>query len=82
MLDAYSEKSKGGTGESFDWDIIESFEFLRPVILSGGLTPDNVRGAIERLSPYGVDVSSGVESLPGKKDAGLMRKFVENVRRA
>jgi len=82
MLDAYSEKSKGGTGESFDWKIIESFEFLKPVILSGGLTPDNVRDAIEKLSPYGVDVSSGVETSPGKKDIPLMKKFVENVRRA
>ena len=82
MLDAYSSKEKGGTGESFDWKIIESFEFLRPVILSGGLTPDNVRDAIERFSPYGVDVSSGVETSPGKKDTTLMSKFVENVRRA
>ena len=82
MLDAYSEKSKGGTGESFDWNIIESFEFLKPIILSGGLTPDNVRDAIEKLSPYGVDASSGVETSPGKKDTSLMKKFVENVRRA
>lgn len=81
MLDAYSEKSKGGTGARFDWKIVESFEFLKPVILSGGLTPDNVRDAIEKLFPYGVDVSSGVEASPGKKDADLMKKFVENVRR-
>lgn len=81
MLDAYSPGAKGGTGEKFDWKLIESFEFLRPVILSGGLTPDNVSGAIEKLSPYGVDVSSGVESSPGKKDIALMKKFVENVRR-
>jgi phosphoribosylanthranilate isomerase len=82
MLDTYNSKLKGGTGESFDWKIMESFEFLRPVILSGGLTPDNVRDAIEEFSPYGVDVSSGVEILPGKKDIPLMKKFVENVRRA
>lgn len=81
MLDTYSSKEKGGTGESFDWKIIESFEFLRPVILSGGLTPYNVRDAIEKFSPYGVDVSSGVEVSPGKKDAPLMKKFVENVRK-
>lgn len=81
MLDAYSEKSKGGTGEIFDWKIIENFEFLKPVILSGGLTPDNVRNAIEKLSPYGVDVSSGIEASPGKKDALLMKKFMENVRK-
>ncbi|MDO8536475.1 MAG: phosphoribosylanthranilate isomerase [Candidatus Omnitrophota bacterium] len=82
MLDAYSIKEKGGTGESFDWNIIENFEILKPVILSGGLTPDNVRGAIEKVSPYGVDVSSGVEKSPGKKDLDLMKKFVENVRKA
>lgn len=81
MLDAYSPKEKGGTGESFDRKIVENFEFLKPVILSGGLTPDNVRGAIEKLSPYGVDVSSGVEASPGKKDPDLMKKFVENVRK-
>lgn len=81
MLDSYSSKEKGGTGESFDWKIIENFEFLKPVILSGGLTPGNVRNAIEKFSPYGVDVSSGVEISPGKKDSDLMKKFVENVRK-
>ncbi|MDD5173913.1 MAG: phosphoribosylanthranilate isomerase [Candidatus Omnitrophica bacterium] len=81
MFDAYSEKSKGGTGKSFDWKIVENFEFLKPVILSGGLTPGNVREAIERLSPYGVDVSSSVEIAPGKKDIELMKVFVENVRK-
>ena len=82
MLDAYSSKEKGGTGKSFDWSMVENFEFLKPVILSGGLAPDNVRDAIDRLSPYGVDVSSGVEASPGKKDLLLMRKFVENARKA
>jgi len=82
LLDAYSEKLKGGTGKSFDWKIMESFEFLKPVILSGGLTPDNVSEVIEKLSPYGVDVSSGVEMSPGKKDIALMKRFVENARKA
>jgi phosphoribosylanthranilate isomerase len=81
MLDAYSSGEKGGTGKSFDRKIVENFEFLKPIILSGGLTPDNVRDAITELSPYGVDVSSGVEMSPGKKDVTLMKKFVENVRR-
>jgi Phosphoribosylanthranilate isomerase len=81
LLDAYSSGEKGGTGKSFDWKIAENFEFLKPVMLSGGLTPDNVRDAIETFSPYGVDVSSGVEAAPGKKDLGLMKKFVENVRK-
>ena len=64
------------------YTIFPGFEFLKPVILSGGLTPDNVRDAIEELSPYGVDVSSGVEISPGKKDISLVKKFVDNVRRA
>jgi len=81
LLDAYSSKEKGGTGKSFDWKIIENFEFLKPVILSGGLEPGNVQNAIERFSPYGVDVSSGVEMSPGRKDPVLMKKFVENVRK-
>ncbi|MBI5124461.1 MAG: phosphoribosylanthranilate isomerase, partial [Candidatus Omnitrophica bacterium] len=81
MLDTYSNRSKGGTGKVFDWKLIENFEFLKPVILSGGLKPVNVAEAIRRFSPYGVDVSSGVERLPGKKDPDLMKKFVENVRK-
>lgn len=81
MLDTYSEKSKGGTGKSFDWKIIEDLEFLKPVILSGGLAPENVAQAIQKFPPYGVDVSSGVEEAPGKKNLELMRKFVENIRK-
>jgi phosphoribosylanthranilate isomerase len=82
LLDNYSSDEAGGTGKCFDRKIIEGFEFLKPVILSGGLTPDNVKEAIERIVPYGVDVSSGVESLPGKKEMELMKKFVTNARKA
>lgn len=82
MLDTYSKWSKGGTGKSFDWNLIERFEFLRPVILSGGLTPENVIEAIRSISPYGVDASSGLEASGGKKDPDLMKKFVENIRKA
>lgn len=81
MLDTYSAGSAGGTGKKFDWKIISGFEFLRPVILSGGLTPANVKQAIDKVSPYGVDVSSGIEKSPGKKDLNLMKKFVEKVRK-
>ncbi len=81
LLDSYSSGEMGGTGQKFDWKMIETFEFLKPVILSGGLRPDNVYDAIERFSPYGVDVSSGVEASPGKKDVVLMKKFVESVRK-
>lgn len=81
LLDTYSGESKGGTGKTFDWKMIEGFELLKSVILSGGLGPENVEGAIQSVVPYGVDVSSGVESSPGRKDTDLMKKFVDNVRR-
>jgi len=81
LLDTHSENAAGGTGEAFDWKMLENFEFLRPVILSGGLTPGNVSRAIKEVAPYGVDVSSGVEKAAGKKDMDLMKKFVENVRK-
>ena len=81
LLDTYREGKPGGTGEAFDWNILSDKRFSRPVILSGGLRPDNVREAIQKVSPYGLDVSSGVEKSPGKKDLVLMRKFIENVRK-
>lgn len=81
LLDTYKSDTIGGTGRVFDWKILEDFEFLKPVILSGGLTPDNVQPAIKIVAPYGVDVSTGVEILPGKKDAVLMKRFVENARK-
>jgi len=82
LLDTYSDELKGGTGERFDLKTIEGFEFLKPVILSGGLTPENVIKAIQSVVPYGVDISSGIENSPGRKDIKLMKKFVENVRKA
>jgi len=82
MLDTYSEELKGGTGKPFDWKILKDFELLKPVILSGGLTPDNVEKAIEEVAPFGVDASSGVETSPGKKDIHLAGKFIDNVRKA
>lgn len=81
LLDTYSAESKGGTGRCFNWNILTGYELLRPIILSGGLTPSNVPQAIDIVSPYGVDVSSGVEMSPGKKDLDLMKKFVENIRK-
>ena len=80
MLDTYSPRSAGGTGRVFNWSIISGFEFLKPVIISGGLTPGNVKELIEKVSPYGVDVSSGVEEAPGKKSLELMKEFVNKVR--
>lgn len=81
LLDTYAPDTFGGSGEIFDWKILEDYEFLKPIILSGGLNPKNISQAIKEISPYGVDVSSGVESSPGKKDLELMKKFVENVRK-
>lgn len=81
LLDTYEERSAGGTGKAFDWKILKDFEILQPIILAGGLTPKNVAGAIEELSPYGVDVSTGVETRPGEKDLRLMKEFINNARK-
>jgi phosphoribosylanthranilate isomerase len=82
LLDTFKADVAGGTGEVFDWKILKDFELLKPVILSGGLNAANVARAIQEVVPYCVDVSSGVESAPGRKDERLMKKFVEEVRRA
>lgn len=81
LFDTYVPDTIGGTGAVFDWKLLKDAEILKPVIISGGLTPGNVGKAIVELSPYGVDVSSGVEKTPGRKDAALMKRFVENVRK-
>ena len=81
LLDNFKTDSIGGTGEPFDWKILKDFEILKPVILAGGLNPGNIGRAIKEIAPYGVDVSTGVERSPGKKDLNLMKKFVENVRK-
>jgi len=81
LLDTYVEGTPGGTGESFSWDLaLRAKEFDRPIILAGGLTPDNVAGAIRQVRPYGVDVSTGIEMEPGKKDHEKMKEFIKIVR--
>jgi phosphoribosylanthranilate isomerase len=72
----------GGTGAAFDWAILEGRGVPVPSLLGGGLTPENVAGAIRRVKPSGVDVASGVESAPGIKDGDRMAAFFEAVRRA
>jgi len=75
LLDAHDPVLRGGTGRTIDWSAAADAARRRHVILSGGLTPSNVRDAVEAVRPYAVDVSSGVESSPGVKDAGKLRAF-------
>ena len=83
VLDTYRpDREAGGTGETWDWRAAESLARRYPIVVSGGLTPRNVGAAIAQLRPWGVDVCSGVESEPGKKDPGKLRAFVEAVRQA
>lgn len=79
LLDAHRPGVPGGTGESFDWEILRGRHSLVPVILAGGLNADNVDDAIEVVQPFAVDVASGVESAPGIKDHALMEAFAEAV---
>ncbi len=81
MLDTYSNGRLGGSGKSFDWEIAVQAKKFGRLILSGGLNPKNVRSALEKVRPYGVDVCSGVESMPGKKDIEKVKKFIQEVRR-
>lgn len=81
LLDAYRPGVPGGTGETFDWARVPQ-ETTRPLVLAGGLTSANVADAILATQVYGVDVSGGVESAPGKKDHGKITSFINNARLA
>jgi len=84
LLDSRSNGAAGGTGTTFDWEatrgMVQSMSLLVPVIVAGGLTPSNVREAMRLFQPFGVDVASGVEARPGKKDPEKVRAFVKAVR--
>ena len=81
LFDGHPPGGLGGSGERFDWNRIPR-DLGRPWLLAGGLTPENVFEAICATRPWGVDVSSGVETEPGVKDGDKMRRFVEECRRA
>ena len=79
LLDAYAQGRPGGTGATFAWEIARAHRGPVPLILSGGLTPENVADAIAVVAPYAVDVASGVEAAPGRKDAGKLAAFAAAV---
>ena len=80
LLDAYHPDQLGGTGVKIDWRSLKEFSPNRPWFLAGGLTPDNVRQALENISPNGIDLSSGVERSPGDKDLEKVRRLFEQVK--
>ncbi len=81
LLDSFVTGKLGGTGKTFDWDLaVHACSLGTPVILAGGLNVDNVARAVSHVQPFAVDVSSGVESAPGKKDHALIAKFIERAR--
>jgi len=83
LFDTYVKKTMGGTGKTFDWNTAVTGKVLGvPIILSGGLRPSNIASAISKVNPFAVDVNSGIEERPGKKDPSLMDELMENIRNA
>lgn len=80
LLDAYVRGAMGGTGRVFDWNLAVKARQYGRIILAGGLNPDNIASAILQVRPYGVDVSSGVEKSPGRKDPAKIKAFIDAVR--
>jgi phosphoribosylanthranilate isomerase len=81
LIDAYRKDRYGGTGQAADWSIAAKIALTYPILLAGGLAPDNVAEAIAQVNPWGVDVASGVEAAPGRKDIRKLRAFIEAARR-
>ena len=82
LLDTYHEKTAGGTGKVFDWGLVKKMTPPGPIILAGGLTPDNVEAAIKEVKPFAVDLNSGVEISPGRKNLDKVRQAVRVIRAA
>jgi phosphoribosylanthranilate isomerase len=82
LLDAYDPSRLGGTGRTFDWSVAREAKQYGPIILAGGLTPENVALAVREVRPFAVDVASGVESAPGIKDPAKLRSFFAAVAEA
>lgn len=81
LLDSYDPEQQGGTGVQFNWDLaVKAKELGKPVFLAGGLTPENVRMGVKKVQPYAVDVASGVEKTPKKKDLEKMKDFIRNAK--
>lgn len=80
VIDAFSDQAYGGTGRTVDWTLAAEIARTAPILLAGGLTPDNVTDAVRSVRPYGVDVSSGVELRPGKKDPAKVKSFIDAVK--
>jgi len=80
LFDTYVKDTPGGTGVKFDWNILKGKKFEKPTFLAGGLKPENVKEAIKEVLPYAVDVASGVEKSPGKKDYKLLKEFIDNAK--
>jgi phosphoribosylanthranilate isomerase len=80
LLDAYHPQMLGGTGQTLDWGLISNFQPAIPWLLAGGLTPENVTDALQQIDPDGIDLSSGVEISPGKKDLDLVARLFTNLR--
>ena len=81
LLDTYQKGIDGGTGKTFDWRLaLKAKNIGIPLVLSGGLGPDNIAEAMKRVNPFAIDVSSGIEIMPGIKDHGRMRIFMDKIK--